>query len=129
MEYYVGVLKKYAVFEGRATRSEFWYFVLFNFIISIAISIVAGIVHLNLLGMVYSLGVLIPSWAVGARRLHDIGKSGWWQLIGIIPIIGWIILIVWMATDTQPGANEYGPNPKEGEAAPEAPVPPVTPAM
>jgi uncharacterized membrane protein YhaH (DUF805 family) len=131
MEYYVGVLKKYAVFEGRATRSEFWYFVLFNFIISIAIGIVESALlgGSSFLGLIYSLAVLIPGIAVGARRLHDIGKSGWWMLIGLVPLVGWIILIVFYATDSQGGANMYGPDPKENVSAPEAPIPPVTPAV
>ncbi len=122
MEYYIGVLKKYAVFEGRATRSEFWYFFLFNLIISTIISFL----HIPILGFVYALGVLIPGLAVGARRLHDIGKSGWWLLIGPIPLVGAIVLIIFAAMDSQPGDNEYGLNPK-GMNTPGAPVPPVAP--
>ncbi len=111
-------LKKYAEFTGRSTRSEYWYFVLFNIIISIVLGIVEGIItagnggDTNFLSGLYAVAVLIPSIAVAARRLHDIGKSGWWMLIGIIPIIGTIILIVWLATDSKPGSNQYGSNPK-----------------
>ena len=63
---------------------------------------------------VFSLGVLVPQIAVAVRRLHDIGRSGWFYLIGLIPLIGWIFMIVWFCTDSQPGDNQYGPNPKSG---------------
>ncbi len=130
MEYYVGVLKKYAVFEGRATRSEYWYFVLFSFLISIAITIVEGILFKgnNLLGGVYSLAVFIPSLAVGARRLHDTGKSGWWQLLCLIPIVGWIVLIVFLATEGQSESNEYGSSHQSIMETPsDTEVPPANP--
>jgi uncharacterized membrane protein YhaH (DUF805 family) len=113
MEYYISVLKKYAIFEGRARRKEFWLFLLASLIVSIGIAIIDGIVGgRGMLGNLYSLAILIPSLAVGARRLHDINKSGWWQLIALIPIVGWIILIVWFATDGTPGDNRFGNNPK-----------------
>jgi uncharacterized membrane protein YhaH (DUF805 family) len=89
---YVGVVKKYAVFEGRASRRELWMFVLANLIIGVVANIVSPT-----LGMLYDLFVLIPSFALGARRLHDIGRSGWWLLIGLIPFIGAIILIIMFA--------------------------------
>lgn len=82
---------KYATFDGRATRSEYWWFFLFTFLVSAALSIVS-----EALSGVFSLGVLLPSLAVGVRRLHDIDKSGWFLLLWFIPIIGWIILIVWV---------------------------------
>lgn len=82
--------KKYATFDGRATRSEYWWFFLFTFLVSGALSIVS-----EAFSGVFSLGVLLPSLAVGVRRLHDIDKSGWFLLLWFIPIIGWIILIVW----------------------------------
>lgn len=112
MNWYLEVLKKYAVFEGRARRKEYWFFFLFN----ITISIVLELVGIMALQLVYGLGVLIPSIAVSVRRLHDIGKSGWLLLIGLIPLIGFIVLIVFAVKDSQPGDNEYGPNPKAGEA-------------
>ena len=105
--YYVEVLKKYAVFEGRARRAEFWTFALVNFIVSLVLHLIAG-----LLGAVYGLAVLLPSLAVGARRLHDIGKSGWWLLISLIPIVGFFVLLYFFVQDSQPGSNEHGPNPK-----------------
>lgn len=82
--------KKYATFDGRATRSEYWWFFLFTFLVSLALGIFSEV-----LSGVFTLGVLLPSLAVGARRLHDIDKSGWFLLVWFIPIIGWIIMIVW----------------------------------
>ena len=124
MKWYLSVLKKYAVFSGRSQRAEFWYFLLFHLIIFIILNIFDNIFgtfiriridyqvyRYGILSNVYSLALLIPSLAVGARRLHDIGKSGWWQLLGFIPIIGGIILIVWFATDSKED-NKYGKNPK-----------------
>lgn len=113
MNWYLDVLKKYAVFEGRARRKELWMFVLFNAIVLIALSLVEAIVGgPGILSGLYSLAVLIPSLAVGARRLHDTGRSGWWQLIALVPFIGTIVLIVFFVADSQPGTNQYGPNPK-----------------
>ena len=85
---------KYATFDGRASRPEFWWFFLFTFLASAA----AGMVSETLSGL-FSLAVLLPSLAVGARRLHDVDKSGWFLLLWLIPIIGWIILIVWAAQE------------------------------
>lgn len=98
---------KYADFNGRARRSELWWFVLFNVVVSAILTTILG----DRLGSVYSLAVFLPSIAVAARRLHDIGRSGWWQLIGLIPIVGLIVLIYWYVQPGQPGANEHGPNP------------------
>ncbi|MFA5185060.1 MAG: DUF805 domain-containing protein [Patescibacteria group bacterium] len=130
MNYYLEVLKKYAVFTGRATRAEYWYFFLFNILASIAIGIVVAVIksasndvlNLSLLGNLYSLAVLCPGLAVGIRRLHDTNRSGWWILIGLIPLIGTIILIVFLATDSQPGSNQYGPNPKGAKGATPTPT-------
>jgi uncharacterized membrane protein YhaH (DUF805 family) len=126
-------LSKYVDFSGRARRSEFWYFVLFTFLLGIVATVVdlaLGTEDFNSgNGLVNTLSVLalfLPSVAVGARRLHDIGRSGWWQLIGLvaIPVIflvvplgllvlvgTFILLIVWFCTDSKPD-NQYGPNPK-----------------
>jgi uncharacterized membrane protein YhaH (DUF805 family) len=111
MQWYLKVLRQYVDFNGRARRTEFWMFTLFSVIISIVLGVVDYLLNTSVLGMIYSLAVLLPTLAVGARRLHDIGRSGWWQLIGIIPIIGWIILIVWDATDGHPQPNQWGANP------------------
>ncbi len=113
MNWYLDVLKnKYAQFDGRAHRQEFWMFVLINFLISFAVGLVASFIGLKFLSYVYSLALFVPSIALAARRLHDINRSGWWQLIAIIPIIGWIIIIIWYATDSNAGSNQYGENPK-----------------
>jgi uncharacterized membrane protein YhaH (DUF805 family) len=112
MNWYLGVLKKYADFSGRARRKEFWMFALINFIIAIVLSVVDSMIGMPVLGLIYSLGVLLPGLAVGARRLHDIGKSGWWLLIGLVPFIGIIVLIIFFVMDSNPGDNQYGPNPK-----------------
>jgi len=121
MNWYIEVLKKYTEFSGRARRKEYWYFALFNTIVSIIlISIDSMVGTLNMeagygvFSTIYSLAVLLPSLGVSMRRLHDIGKSGWWILIGFIPLIGAIVLIVFFVKDSQPGDNQYGPNPKAG---------------
>ena len=124
MDWYLKVLKNYFNFEGRARRKEYWMFVLFNLIVSFGLGIIDGILGMKTaggigtFGAVYSLAILIPSIAVGARRLHDIDKSGWWQLIGVIPIVGWIVLIVWTASEGQAGSNRFGPDPKLDDGAP-----------
>ena len=114
MNWYLTALKKYAVFSGRARRNEYWYFVLFNFLIALVLGFIDGLLGLTLkesglglLGGLYSLAVLIPGIAVGVRRLHDTGRSGWWLLIGFIPIIGAIVLIVFFVAESQPGQNQY----------------------
>ena len=113
MNWYLGCWKKYAEFSGRARRQEFWMFFLFNFLACVAIGIVDGILGTSgALGGLYSLAVLIPSLAVGARRLHDTDRSGWWQLIALIPLIGAIILLVFFCLDSKPGENRFGANPK-----------------
>lgn len=116
MNWYLEVLKKYAVFNGRARRAEYWWFFLFSVIISIVLSVIDSFItgpqSIGILGLIYSLAVLIPSIAVGIRRLHDTGRSGWWLLISFVPLIGAIVLIVFFVLDSQPGENQYGPNPK-----------------
>ena len=106
------VLKKYAKFDGRAGKNEFWYFVLGNFIISIILGIIPGGIG-DLIYSLYSLAVLVPGIAVSVRRLHDIGKSGWNLLMGLIPIAGIIILIIWYIKDGDPNENTYGPVPAD----------------
>ena len=114
MNYYLNCLKlHYADFKGRARRSEYWYFVLFNAIIGFVLGLVFGLIKLQFVANIYSLAVLIPSLAVGARRLHDIGKSGWFLLVSLIPLVGFIWLIVLYCQDSQPGENGWGKNPKE----------------
>jgi len=106
MEWYLVVLKKYAEFNGRARRKEFWMFILINLIISIVFNILASIASFfSIIGLLYSLAVLVPNIAVGVRRMHDTGRPGWWI---IIPIIN----IIYACEDSKPGPNQYGPNPK-----------------
>jgi uncharacterized membrane protein YhaH (DUF805 family) len=119
MNWYLTVLKKYAEFNGRARRKEYWMFALFNIIFLILAMILDNVfgtaikgVGYGLFYFLYALAVLIPGLAVSVRRLHDVGKSGWMLLIALIPIIGAIILLVLMVTDSNPGENKYGPNPK-----------------
>lgn len=113
MKYWVGCWKKYATFNGRARRKEYWMFILFNMLVAFGVNVVDAVLGMEgLLGGLYSLAVLIPGWAVFTRRMHDIGKSGWWWLIGLVPVVGAIVLLVFMCKDGQPGDNAYGPNPK-----------------
>jgi len=107
MNYFFDVLKNYAVFSGRARRAEYWYFTLFSTIISIILGVVDMSANITFLGTIYSLGILIPSIAVGVRRMHDVDKSGWFILIPIYNLI----LACTAGTD---GPNEYGPDPKGG---------------
>jgi len=130
MNYYIAVLKKYAVFTGRATRKEFWMFVLFSFIVSIVLSILDSMLGLNfrysgtgqergLLESIYSLAVFLPSLAVGVRRIHDINQSGWFILLPIYNLITMFI-------PGTKGANKYGEDPYG--ATPAAPATPITPS-
>lgn len=119
MNWYFEVLKKYAVFNGRARRKEYWYFLLFHIIVSIVLAFIdvatglfiteAGV---GMLSSIYMLAILIPSIAVSVRRLHDTNRSGWWMLILLVPLIGPIVLIVFMVFDGKPEENKYGINPK-----------------
>jgi uncharacterized membrane protein YhaH (DUF805 family) len=121
MSWYLEVLRKYAVFDGRAGQKEYWYFSLFSFIIIIVLSVIDMMtgtfnvdVGLGLLGGIYTLAVLIPGVAVSVRRLHDTDRSGWWFLINAIPLIGVIVFLVFTAQNGTPGDNQYGSNQKGG---------------
>ena len=120
MEWYIKVLKQYADFSGRARRKEYWMFTLFNIIMMFVLMFVIMMVKgspamLALATIAYSLYIIIPSIAVVVRRLHDIGKSGWWYFIVLVPLVGGILLIVWLCTDSQADENNWGANPKELE--------------
>lgn len=108
--------KKYATFTGRARRSEYWFWALFTGIIG-AIAAAVGGKDSNTLSYIVSLAFFIPNFAVGVRRMHDVGKSGWYLLMSLIPLVGWIFVLVKCCTDSQPGTNMYGENPK-GQGAP-----------
>jgi uncharacterized membrane protein YhaH (DUF805 family) len=116
-DWYMQVLKKYAVFSGRARRRDYWFFILWYVIISIGLAIIDTVAGLRIgnagvLQSLYALAVLIPGLAVTVRRLHDTGRTGWWVLIVFIPLIGMIVLLVFMFLDSQAGENEHGPAPK-----------------
>lgn len=117
MNYYIGAFKKYVTFAGRAQRQEFWMFELFNFIAYIILYVIGNALGTTILGTLYGLAVLLPSLAIGARRLHDRDMSGWFLLIGLIPVVGLIVLIVIFCMDGTPGDNRFGPNPKLVPAA------------
>jgi uncharacterized membrane protein YhaH (DUF805 family) len=123
LSWYLEAIKKYAVFSGRSRRKEYWYFVLFNIIVSIVLGWIDALLGTRgsyagagLLSGIYGLAVIIPSLAVTVRRLHDIDRSGWWILIGLVPLIGVIVLLVFALLDGTPGDNRYGPNPKGATA-------------
>ncbi len=123
MSWYLEVLKKYAVFNGRARRKEYWFFFLFSIIITIVLSIIdvaAGSFDaktgLGLFTGIYTLAILIPSGAVSVRRLHDTDRSGWWLLISLIPIIGGLVILVFVVLDSDPAENRYGANAKGATA-------------
>ncbi len=108
-------LNKYCCFSGRASRSEYWWWILFSFIVNTALNYIFLFISsaetaVMVCGIV-GLALLLPSLGLCVRRLHDIGKSGWWWLLALIPIVGAIILIVWFCKDSQPTENQYGPIP------------------
>jgi uncharacterized membrane protein YhaH (DUF805 family) len=120
MEWYLKVIKQYAVFSGRARRKEYWMFAFFNVIFAVvaividnALGTTVGDLHYGMVYCVYILAVLLPALAVTVRRLHDAGKSGWFYFISLIPLIGPIWMLVLLCKDSVPGENSYGPNPKE----------------
>ncbi len=122
MNWYIKVLKQYADFSGRARRKEYWFFVLFNALFAIAAMIVDNVLGLAMQDvgygpfyMNYALAMIVPGIAVVVRRLHDIGKSGWYFLLAFIPCVGGIILLVFALTPGDTYANEHGPDPKESE--------------
>lgn len=138
MYWYFAVLKKYAVFSGRASRQEYWMFMLINVIIGLTLGLPAIVIMISsetraelsaaelfsvyriswLLNRFYRTAVSLPSLAVLVRRLHDTGKSGYWFFLIFVPVIGAIVLLYWLAKDSQPGINQYGPNPKENLSLP-----------
>ncbi|WP_444998280.1 DUF805 domain-containing protein [Aliikangiella sp. IMCC44359] len=112
MKYFLGALKKFADFNGRARRKEYWMFVLFYLIIYIALNIIDSLLGTMFISLIFILVMLIPSISIATRRLHDTSRSGWWQLLSLIPIVGGIVLIVFLAQDSH-AENSFGPNPKQ----------------
>lgn len=118
MNWYLEVLKKYAVFNGRARRKEFWMFVLVNVIVALVLAFIDSKIGLmsetgyGILSGIYSLAILVPSVAVTVRRLHDTNRSGLWYLIAFVPVIGGLVLLYFCVLDGDAGMNQYGDNPK-----------------
>jgi len=119
MNWYITVLKRYVLFIGRAGQAEFWWFFLINLLVTIALAFIDKLTGtLNpeggygLLSGLYTLAVLLPTIAVSVRRLHDIGRNGWWLLIGLIPVVGTIILLALFLLEGTAGDNRFGPSPK-----------------
>ncbi|SDB83172.1 Uncharacterized membrane protein YhaH, DUF805 family [Pelagirhabdus alkalitolerans] len=107
MQWYLQALQNYANFEGRARRMEYWMFALINAVVALIIG------SIPFIGPIYGLLIIVPTISVTVRRLHDIGRSGWWFFINFVPIVGSLILLIMTVLDSQPGTNEYGVNPKE----------------
>ena len=118
MHWYIEVLKKYAVFEGRARRKEYWIFVLISSLVLIFLSLIDELTGWKVwedegvLSLVYSIAVFVPTLAVVVRRLHDTDRSGWWILIALIPLVGAIVLLVFLILKGNEGDNRFGPDPK-----------------
>ena len=118
MHWYLDVLRKYTVFNGRARRKEYWFFALISSVVVLFFSVIDEQMGWKLgedvgfLGTLYGVAVIVPSIAVTVRRLHDTDRSGWWILIGLIPLIGAIVLLVFMILKGNEGDNRFGPDPK-----------------
>jgi len=112
LNHYLGVLTNYAGFSGRARRAEYWMFTLLSTIASVILLVIGALIHFPLLGGIYGLAVLVPTLAVLFRRLHDTGRSAWWILIALVPLVGLITILVFTCLDGTPGSNDYGPSPK-----------------
>ncbi len=105
----------YVTFSGRASRSEYWFWVLFVFVFSIVTGIIDGVLGIFLLNILFTLGTLLPSLAVSVRRMHDLGKRGWWLLVFLIPLVGPVIVLIWYCSRGTAGDNRFGPDPLAGQ--------------
>lgn len=113
MNWYLAVIRQYVAFGGRAHRTEYWMFTLFNVLIMIGLGLVGELVGVKeLLGNIYSLAVLLPSLGVSVRRLHDTNRSGWWLLILLIPLLGLLVYLYFMISNGDQGSNRFGDDPK-----------------
>jgi len=112
MHWYLRAWDKYAVFSGRASRTEFWFFVLVNVVVSALLIAMDTAVGTRLPDVLYGLAVIVPTLAVGCRRLHDTDRTGWWQLLALVPVLGWIALAVLEVLDGTHRRNKYGPDPR-----------------
>ena len=119
MNWFVTVVKKYAVFSGRARRKEYWMFLLVAILIAIGIGVIDALLRTKgLFGNLFAIALLLPSLGVTVRRLHDTDRSGWWILIGFVPVVGGIVLLVFMCLVGTSGSNQYGADPlQEAEPA------------
>ena len=121
VEAIASALRGYANFRDRARLSEYWWFILFGMLGSLVIGLAESAVGIDpdggFFSTVFSLAILLPSLAVGARRLHDIDRSGWWLLLWFVPLVGMIVLIVWACKRGTPGFNRFGPDPLSGRRA------------
>ncbi|MDE5205353.1 DUF805 domain-containing protein [Citrobacter sp. ANG330] len=117
MNWYLSVIKNYTGFSGRARRKEYWMFVLINMIICAVLNVIQSVIGMETpyISIIYSLGVLLPSIAVAIRRLHDTDRSGWWVLLSLIPIIGTVVIIIFLCQNGTAGANRFGADPKQNE--------------
>jgi len=113
MEYFIDAFKKYADFSGRATRTQYWMFVLIYTLIYIALVVIDSFLGVPILSSLFMLALIVPSISIAARRLHDTGRSGWWQLLILLPLIGALVILVFLVQDSHED-NDYGPNPKAG---------------
>jgi uncharacterized membrane protein YhaH (DUF805 family) len=112
LKYYLGVWKNYAGFTGRARRAEYWQFALFNVVAFIVLIAIDAAIGTTIPYILYALASLVPSLAVGVRRLHDTDRSGWWMLIALVPLVGGIVLLVFFCLEGTRGANKHGADPK-----------------
>jgi uncharacterized membrane protein YhaH (DUF805 family) len=120
MRWYIDAIFNYVNFKGRERRRAYWMFFLFNIVVATLVSLLDGAFDIKvgatdtgILSMVYAVFIFLPSLAIAVRRLHDTGRSGWWVLINLVPLVGWIIMLVFLCQDSYYGDNEYGPCPKE----------------
>lgn len=113
MSWYLQAIKNYCNFSGRASRKEYWMFILFNFIFTLVLNVIDWLLGIRVFSSIYLLFVMLPSISVQFRRLHDIDKSAWWLFIALIPIVGGIILFVFSLQQGTIGENKYGSDPKE----------------
>lgn len=113
MNWYVSVLKNYVGFSGRARRTEYWMFALVSAAITIVLTAIDVALDMRILAAIYGIAVLLPGLAVAVRRLHDTDRSGWWLLIGLVPLIGPIVLLVFLASEGTHGPNQHGADPKQ----------------
>jgi uncharacterized membrane protein YhaH (DUF805 family) len=117
---------QYVGFSGRARRSEYWFFALFCFLVDVAASMLDAALGVRVLSVLAGLALVLPTLAVTVRRLHDTDRTGWWLLIGLVPVAGVIVLLVFVCLDSQPFPNRYGPSPKPPVGGyPQAPYPPA----